>query len=193
MVRLFNNIPIFRRFLVLFAIMAIVPIIVIVLLSNFFLTSLDTRSQAVQTSVDSQSLSSQEQSNLQRMNALLQTRFNQTFASLSGVIVDPALASAGGLVSTDITAREVEFGQSLTAYQSNYDLTTSSNMATIRSILIDDNPATGPAIIADQQQALNEVVTTQWPAYRKPAPAGGSCARPPGSHHQGPPGNTFAS
>src|SRR6266567_9597858 len=165
MFKFFNNIPIFRRFLVLFAVMAIVPIIVIVLLSNFFLTSLDTRSQAVQTSVDSQSLSSQEQSNLQRMNALLQTRFNQTFASLSGVIVDPVLASAGGLVGTDITAREVEFGQSLTAYQSNYDLTTSSNMATIRSILIDDNPATGPAIIADQQQALNGVVTTQWPAY----------------------------
>src|SRR6266516_2178122 len=93
-----------EQILVLFAIMAIVPIIVIVLLSNFFLTSLDTRSQAVQTSVDSQSLSSQEQSNLQRMHALLQTRFNQTFASLSGVIVDPALVSAGGLVSTDITA-----------------------------------------------------------------------------------------
>jgi methyl-accepting chemotaxis protein len=166
MVKLFNNIPIYRRFLVLFAIMAIVPIIVIALLSNFFLTSLDTRSQAVQTSVDAQSLSSQELSNLQRMNALLQTRFNQIFASLSGVIVDPALASAGGLVSADIAAREAEFGQSLQAYQANYDLTTSSNMATIRSILINDNPATGPAIIADQQQALQAVATTQWPAYQ---------------------------
>jgi len=131
MVKLFNNIPIYRRFLVLFAIMAIVSILVIVLLGNFFLTSLDTRSQAVQTSVDSQSLSSRELSNLQRMNALLQTRFNQIFASLSGVIVDPALASAGGLVSSDIASREAEFGQALQAYQANYDLTTSSNMATI--------------------------------------------------------------
>src|SRR6266567_7163150 len=167
MFKFFNNIPIFRRFLVLFAVMAIVPIIVIVLLSNFFLTSLDTRSQAVQTSVDSQSLSSQEQSNLQRMNALLQTRFNQTFASLSGVIVDPALASAGGLVSSDIAAREAEFGQGLNTYQTNYDLTTSSNMATVRSILINDSPVAGPALIADQQQALNDVVTKQWPAYQK--------------------------
>src|SRR2546428_7084684 len=166
MVRLFNNIPIFRRFLVLFAIMAIVPIIVIVLLSNFFLTSLDTRSQAVQTSVDSQSISSQEQSNLQRMNALLQTRFNQTFASLSGKVTDPALANAGGLVSADIADREAEFSQGLADYRSNYDLTTSSNMATIRSILINDNPTTGPVIIADQQQALNAVIMTQWPTYQ---------------------------
>src|SRR6266571_1093049 len=165
MFKFFNNIPIFRRFLVLFAVMAIVPIIVIVLLSNFFLTSLDTRSQAVQTSVDSQSISSQEQGNLQRMHEELQTRFNQIFASLSGKIADPALANAGGLVSADIAAREAEFGQALQAYQANYDLTNSSNMATIRSILINDNPTTGPAIIADQQQALNGVVTTQWPAY----------------------------
>src|SRR6266496_1977004 len=165
MFKFFNNIPIFRRFLVLFAVMAIVPIIVIVLLSNFFLTSLDTRSQAVQTSVDSQSISSQEQGNLQRMHEELQTRFNQIFASLSGKIADPALANAGGLVSADIAAREAEFGQALQAYQANYDLTNSSNMATIRSILINDNPTTGPAIIADQQEALNGVVTTQWPAY----------------------------
>ena len=137
MLRFVNNVPIFRRFLVLFTILAVVPIIVIALLSNFFLTSLNTRSQAVQTSVDAQSISSQEQGNLQRMHEELQTRFNQIFASLSGKIADPALANAGGLVSADIAAREAEFGQSLQAYQANYDLTSSSNMANIRSNLID--------------------------------------------------------
>jgi methyl-accepting chemotaxis protein len=165
MLRFFNNIPIFRRFLVLFTILAVVPIIVIALLSNFFLTSLNTRSQAVQTSVDAQSIASQEQGNLQRMHEELQTRFNQIFASLSGKVTDPALANAGGLVGADIAAREAEFGQTLQAYQANYDLTSSSNMATIRSILINDSPSTGPGIIADQQQALGVVVKTQWPAY----------------------------
>src|SRR5579859_280530 len=165
MIKFFNNIPIYRRFLVLFAVMAIVSILVIVLLGNFFVTSLATRSQAVQISVDSQSLSSQEQGSLQRMHQELQTRFNQIFASLSGKITDPALASAGGLVSGDIASREAEFRQALQAYQANYNLATSSNMAAIRSILINDNPTTGPAIITDQQQALNNVSNTQWPAY----------------------------
>jgi methyl-accepting chemotaxis protein len=167
MIRFFSNIPIFRRIFITFALVAVIPIFVIVLLSNFYLTSLDTRSQAVQTSVDAQTLSSQELSNLQRMNALLQTRFNQMFASLSGVIVDPALASAGGLVGADIAAREADFQDGLVTYQTNYDLTTSSNMDTIRSILINDSPATGPTIISGQQQALNDVVTVQWPAYQK--------------------------
>src|SRR2546423_228191 len=165
MLKFFSNIPIFRRLFIAFAVVAVIPSIVIALLGNFYLSSLNTRSMAVQTSVDAASLSSQEQSNLQRMNALLQTRFNQIFASLSGTITDPALSNAGGLVGADIAAREAEFRDGLATYQANYDLATSSNMASIRSILVDNNPSTGPGIIADQQQALNEVVTTQWPAY----------------------------
>src|SRR3989440_5320221 len=165
MLRFFSNIPIFRRLFIAFAVVAVIPSIVIVLLGNFYLSSLNTRSMAVQTSVDAQSLSSQEQGNLQRMNALVQTRFNQIFASLNGNITDPALSNAGGLVGADIAAREAEFRDGLATYQANYDLATSSNMNTIRSILNDNNPTTGPGIIADQQQALNEVTNTQWPAY----------------------------
>src|SRR3989440_2419184 len=165
MLRFFSNIPIFRRLFIAFAVVAVIPSIVIVLLGNFYLSSLNTRSMAVQTSVDAQSLSSQEQGNLQRMNALVQTRFNQIFASLNGNITDPALSNAGGLVGADIAAREAEFRDGLATYQANYDLATSSNMNTIRSILNDNNPTTGPGIIADQQQALNEVASTQWPAY----------------------------
>src|SRR3989440_12908348 len=166
MLKFFSNIPIFRRLFIAFAVVAVIPSIVIVLLGNFYLSSLNTRSMAVQTSVDAQSLSSQEQGNLQRMNALLQTRFNQIFASLNGNITDPALSNAGGLVGADIAAREAEFGDGLATYQANYDLATSSNMATLRSILINNNPSTGPGIIADQQQALNEVANTEWPAYQ---------------------------
>src|SRR3989440_3922694 len=157
MLRFFSNIPIFRRLFIAFAVVAVIPSIVIVLLGNFYLSSLNTRSMAVQTSVDAQSLSSQEQGNLQRMNALVQTRFNQIFASLSGKITDPSLSNAGGLVSSDIAAREADFDQALKDYQTNFDLTSSPNMATIRSILINDNPSTGPGIIADQQKALNSV------------------------------------
>ena len=165
MVKSNSNLTIYARFFVVFTLLIAIPCFV--LLEYYYLNTLSEREQAVQTSVDAQSLSSQQQGNLQRMHEELLTRFNQIFASLSGKITDPALANAGGLVSADIAAREAEFGQALQAYQANYDLTNSSNMATIRSILINDNPTTGPAIIADQQQALNDVLTTQWPAYEQ--------------------------
>lgn len=168
MVRFLSNVPIFRRLFISFAVAAAIPAVVIILLGNFYISSLTSRSQAVQTSFDAQSLASQEQVNLQRMNALVQTRFNQIFATLSGKITDPSLSNAGGLVGADIAEREADFDQALQNYQTNFDLTTSPNMTTIRSILINDNPSTGPGIIADQQEALNSVATAKtglWPRY----------------------------
>ena len=159
-----------RVFVVIRLLIAAILAIVIILLGNFYITQLTTRGQVVQTSFDAQSLASQEQSNLQRMNALVQSRFNQIFASLSGKINDPSLSNAGGLVSSDIAAREPEFDQGLATYQANYNLATSSDMATIRAILLNDNPETGPAIIANQQEALNAVTTPGtglWPQYLK--------------------------
>jgi methyl-accepting chemotaxis protein len=168
MIKFLQNIPIFRRLFFSFALAALIPAVVIILLGNFYVSQLTIRSQAVATSFNAQSLASTEQANLQRMNAQVQTRFNQIFASLSGAVTDPSLSYAGGLVSTDIAAREADFSQGLQAYQTQYDLA-SPTMKSIRSILINDNPATGPAIISTQQQALNAVSapkTGLWPRYQ---------------------------
>jgi len=164
MVKLLSNLPIFRRLFIAFAVAAVVPTIVIVLLGSFYLNSLSSRSQVVATSVDVQNTAAQDLDNLQRMNALLQTRFNQVFASLSGKVTDPSLANAGALNGSDIAAREADFSLSLTAYQQNFELATSDNMSAIRSILVNDQPATGPGIISDQQDALTQVVKT-WSEY----------------------------
>src|SRR5579885_2227840 len=81
MLRSFNNVPIFRRLFVAFALTAIIPGIVIVLLgANYFNTML-ARGQAVQASFNAQNTAFQQQVNLQRMNAELNTRFAQVFAS----------------------------------------------------------------------------------------------------------------
>ena len=113
MIRFVSNIPISRRLSLFFAIAALIPAIVIFILGNTYISSLTVRGQAVQTSFDAQNLASTQLVNLQRMNALVQTRFNEIFASLSGKITDPSLANAGGLVSTDIAAREADFQQTL--------------------------------------------------------------------------------
>ena len=165
MVKLLSNLPIFRRLFIAFAVAAAVPTIVIVLLGSFYLNTLSSRSQVVATSVDAQNTAAQELENLQRMNALLQTRFNQVFASLSGKVTDPSLANAGALIGSDLAAREADFDLSLTAYRGNFELATSDNMSAIRSILVNDQPATGPGIISDQQQALAQVAYPLWPVY----------------------------
>ncbi|HCJ36042.1 MAG TPA: hypothetical protein DHV65_17320, partial [Ktedonobacter sp.] len=163
MLRFFSNIPIFRRLFIAFAVVAAIPSIVIILLGNFYLTSLNSHGQAVQTSFDAQSIASNQLINLQRMNALLQTRQDQVTASLSGVIKDPALFASGALIGSDIEGRQTDFGQVLTEYKNNYTLATSDNMSNVRNILMSD--ITNGSIITDQQTALNNVTTKQWPAY----------------------------
>ena len=164
MLRFIRNMPIFRRLFIAFALATVVPAIVIVFLGNNNISSVDMRGQAVRTSFDAQNAASLEQINLQRMNALLQTRHNQIFASLSNQIKDASLSAAGALISGDIFAREADFNQALTDYQNNYALATSSNMSNIQSILMSDNPNTH--ISSDQQAALNKVINVDWPKYR---------------------------
>src|ERR1051326_5436085 len=102
MFRFMSNLSIFRRLVIVFAVTTLIPIIVIVLLGNFFLQSISVRGQAVQTSFDAQNIATHEQINLQRMNALLQARFAQVFAQDSTAINgDPSLSASGQLTSAD--------------------------------------------------------------------------------------------
>src|SRR5258707_9328695 len=122
MLKFLSNIPIFRRLFIAFFIAAVIPAVGIALLRSFYPSSLTMRGQAVQTSFDAQSIAAQQEQNLQRINALLQARVNQIFASLSVRISDPSLSHDGGLICSDITAREADFGLSLQNYQNNFAL-----------------------------------------------------------------------
>src|SRR6266566_4298281 len=169
MIKFLSNIPIFRRLFIAFAIAAAIPAVIIVLLGNFYLTSLNQRGQAVSTSFDSQRIASQQQTNLQTMNALLSASqaqvLNTLSSSLNGVVQDSSLSASVSLTINEILARQATFDQALPAYQQNYEIATSSNMANVRNILLSDNPNT--TIISDQQAALNTVTTNHWPSYKK--------------------------
>src|SRR5690348_7841010 len=120
MLNFLSNIPIFRRLFIAFAIAAVIPGVIIVLLGNFYLSSLNTRGQAVVTIFNAQHIASQQQNNLQAMNAFLQTRFYQIFVSLSGKVTDPSSYAAGALIDIDIHNRQAAFDQALKNYQNDY-------------------------------------------------------------------------
>ncbi len=165
MFRSVSNIPIFRRLLIVFAVATVIPVIVIVLLGSFYLNSLSLRSRAVQTSFDAQNLATQQQINLQRMNALLQARFAQVFAQNSTTVGgDPSLAASGGLTASDVAALEISFNQTLSQYQQNYEIATANNMSTIRGVLASDAPDS--TVMRDQQNALNAVSHGEWSTYQ---------------------------
>ncbi len=113
MYRSITNMPIFRRLLIAFALAAVVPGIVIVLLGTNYVSQLTARGQAVKTAFNAQNTAYEEQINLQRMNALLQARHAEVFASLGGSVQDPSMNASGQLINNDILARETDFDQTL--------------------------------------------------------------------------------
>src|ERR1700694_5394451 len=165
MVRFIRNMPIFRRLFIAFAIAALIPGIVIVLLGNYYVSSLTTRGQAVRISFDAQSAASQEETNLQRMNSVLQAFHNQIFGSLGGVIQDPSFYSSGALAGQEVRHNEAEFDQAIANYQSNYEIQTSPNMNTIRDMLVSSNSAN--SLIIDSQKNALDKVKILWGQYKK--------------------------
>ena len=165
MIRSITNMPIFRRLLIAFALAAVVPGIVIVLLGTYYVNQLTIRGQAVKTGFNAQNTAYEEQINLQRMNALLQARHAEIFANLGGSVQDPSMNASGRLISGDILARETDFDQTLAKYQQDFSLSSSPNMSAIRDILLSDDP--NSTIVSDQQAILDNVVHHQWPVYKK--------------------------
>src|SRR2546423_9963432 len=102
MLKVLFNLPIFRRLFIAFTLAAILPAIVIALLGTYFVNTLDQRSQAERTSFDAQSIAYNQLVNLQRMNALLQARHAQVFASMRGNIKDPSMTASGVAINNEI-------------------------------------------------------------------------------------------
>lgn len=168
MIRFMSNMPIFRRMIMAFIFATLIPGIVIALLGVFYINAFETQGQAVRTSFDAQSLASDQSAKLQRMNALLQAKFYQIFASESAVITDPSLSASGGLVDGEIRALEIEFDRSLNTYITSYGLSNSPNMATVRTILQTNDATNAQSIIDSQSQSLNQVSGSDgwWTKYK---------------------------
>src|SRR5437899_3962052 len=166
MFRSISNVPIFRRLFIAFALTAAIPGIVIVLLGSYYINSLTLRGQVVKTTFDAQNTAFEQQINLQRMNALLQTRFYQVLTVESGFVKDASLEAATQLTNSYIVSRQINFDQTLTQYQDNFNLSSSPNMDGIRTILLSDNASNGK-LISDQAAAFNQVIKFQCPQYQR--------------------------
>ncbi len=162
---IFRNMRIFPRLLVLFIVIVIISSSAIAFLDYFYLQASNTHADAVKTSFASQQIATEQQVNLQRMNALLQARFAQIFANGSPELHgDPSLAASGGLLGSDIAARESDFDQTLVTYTRDYQIMSSDNMSVVRNILLSGR--TNSYLIANQKMVLEAVSSHEWNVYK---------------------------
>src|SRR5579859_4848509 len=155
MLKSLTHLPIFVRVTGAFTLITLFAALAIVLLGSQYYGALVARDQAVKISFSAQQTANAQQVNLQRMNAILQTRFAQVFATTAGAIHDPALQASGALTTVDILTREDDFNQTLETYQQNFLFATSAAMSGVRAIVLSDDPTT--TISRTQLQALSLV------------------------------------
>ncbi len=91
MIRSISNMPIFRRLFLAFALAAIIPGIVIIVLGSVYVNLLNTRGHAIQTSNAGLKIAAVALGDLQRMNALLESYHADVYATGEYGIHDPRM------------------------------------------------------------------------------------------------------
>ncbi|HTI13938.1 MAG TPA: methyl-accepting chemotaxis protein [Dictyobacter sp.] len=159
MFKFISNIQISRRLLLAFLLAAVVPGIVISILGFTFVRSQEGRSQAVQKNINAFKSATAANVYLIELKSSLETAYQKQYESNI-----PAVQNQTQNVLSQVHDNEGIFDQSVRSYQEDYQLATSPSMANVRAILLSDDP--NSALPGQQQQLLNQIHETLWPAYR---------------------------
>ncbi|WP_376795333.1 methyl-accepting chemotaxis protein [Thermogemmatispora sp.] len=155
--------PIFLRLFLAFALAAIIPAIVIIVLGSFFLNTLTVHGQAMQVANQATTISMQAMSDLERMNALLGEYHSTLYANEGPYgLNNSAMARMATSAETEILDLEHSFGNELSTYQQNFLLGSSPNMDSVRRSLPGDINAQ-----ASNQAQIFRTASQQWSDYKQ--------------------------
>ncbi|MBO0781919.1 MAG: methyl-accepting chemotaxis protein, partial [Ktedonobacteraceae bacterium] len=160
MLRWTRNVPIFLRLVFVFVWATLIPLAVIIALSNTYFSTLQASGRALQTSNQAIKITTNELAHLQNMHALLVA----LLPSITKNGADTKVVQAPDNVIVPILNVESSFEVNSVSYQEQYELASSPSMADIRSILLNNNAQT--TLISEQQQLLNNILLHQWPQYK---------------------------
>src|SRR5436190_24233997 len=161
MFKFISNMQISHRLLCAFLLSAIVPGISISILGFTFISTQQTRSQAVQTNIRLFKSATTTSAYLPQMINLLKLAYHDQY----DVLVKPLTPQEQALDTlSQLAVVTYHFDQTLAQYQKAYRINTSPQMSIIRSILFSDNP--NSPLSRQQQVALDQIVHQLWPDYQ---------------------------
>ncbi len=160
MLKLISNMPIFRRLFYAFLLAAVIPGIVITVLGFTFVSTLNTRGDAVKTSLNTLQAVTTTETYVPRINDILNMLYNSRYGS--GMISTQAPSPTQ---VKEVQSLEKQFGLDIATYQQNYLLATAPQMSTIRTIIQGNMP--NDPIVGEQQSLIQQISTTYWPTYRQ--------------------------
>jgi methyl-accepting chemotaxis protein len=158
------HMPINQRLLWASVIVAIAPGLVISVLGSVYVQVLNTHGQAVQVSTDAVKVATKQYADMQHMNAdLIALQSKHFVASNTGGTQNTDISQLKQNLINEINTLKTSCKQTLTSYQQDYQLMTSSNMESVRR-QFGSNQAFG-SIGDDQRSTLEGKVNQEWHAY----------------------------
>lgn len=150
--KLLSNTPIFRRLFYAFLVAALIPGIIIIVLSASYINTLNMRSQAVQTSNAAIEKATLGLNDLQGMNSnLIALHFGNT-------------GNMAGTLNAEIAQQQQNFDQTFANFQGTFQISTSTNMDGIHAILLNND--SNDNVAKDQSNTLAKI-GTEWPQYKQ--------------------------
>ena len=162
MVRFITNMQISRRLLFAFLLAAIIPGIIISILGFTFINTQQSRTQAIQMNIHICKSATTIGAYLPQIINLLKLAYHNQYDILDKPLPleDETPDPLGQLT---IVTRY--FDQAVAQYQQAYQINTSSQMSSVRSILLNDNPTS--TLPREQQTTLDQIEHTLWPDYQQ--------------------------
>src|ERR1700730_993154 len=160
MFRWTRNVPIFLRLAFVFVWATLIPLTVIIVLSDIYFGALQDSGQALQTSNQTIKITTNELAHLQSMHALLIALLH----SITKNGTDTNAVQAPDNVIVPILNVESSFDVNSVNYQDQYQLASSPAMNDIRTILLNNNNHT--TLVSEQQLLLSRILFHQWPQYK---------------------------
>src|SRR5579859_5849023 len=157
-----TNMQISRRLLCAFLLAALIPGIIISILGLTFINTQQSRSQAIQMNIHVFKSATGTSAYLPQISYLLKLAYYNQY----DVLVKPLVPQDQALdtVSQLLVATH-HFEQAVSQYRQSYQINTSSQMSTVRSMLYYDDP--NSSLPRLQQEALNRVERALWPDYQQ--------------------------
>jgi methyl-accepting chemotaxis protein len=161
MFKFISNMQISRRLLLAFSLTAIIPGIIISILGFTFISTQQSRSQAIQTNIHAFKSSTTTSAYLPEIINLLKLAYYDQY-DVIGKPLAPQEQASDSLSQLLIVTHH--FDQAVSQYRQSYQINTSPQMGVIRSILLSDNP--NSPLPKQQQEALYQIEHTLWPDYQ---------------------------
>ena len=164
MLKFISNYPISRRLIIAFALAAILPSVMIVIMGFSYVNQLNSRGAASNTMSSVQKQTNTMGTTLQRMYTQTKSLETQVLTGILGPGSHATSGSSVNSIASQVSSDLTSFGNNLTSYEARFDPINGTEMQQVYSLVTSVAP--NDMTPTTESSNLHNFASTSWPAYK---------------------------